>query len=139
MTDTQTKKGLTLEGFKLQYPDVHKQVFDAGKAEGEAEGRKKGLEYFKRLAGVLDGDNDLLVECYSNGKSELEAIQMVESKHDKNARLDGDEMTDQQLRSRFADSSLLQEEFAGNVENYIAFRRKSAAGRVKIMRATVIK
>jgi len=51
-------------------------VFVAGKAEGE----KKEREYFKSLEGVIDGDNDLLVECYSNGKTEIEAVKMANEK-----------------------------------------------------------
>lgn len=80
MAEKQTEKGFTPDTFKAQYPDVHKQVFDAGKAEGVGEGEKKEREYFNSLAGVIDGDNDLLVECYSNGKTEIEAVKMANEK-----------------------------------------------------------
>jgi len=80
MAEKQTEKGFTPDTFKSQYPDVHKQVFDAGKAEGVGEGEKKEREYFKSLAGVIDGDNDLLVECYRNGKTEIEAVKMANEK-----------------------------------------------------------
>jgi len=69
-------KNFTIEILKSQYPDIHNQVFDAGRAEGKNTERS----YFESLAGVLDGDNDLLVECYRTGQTEIEAVKMANEK-----------------------------------------------------------
>lgn len=54
---------MTLEQFSADYPDLHKLVFEQGKAEGI----KAQTERFARLQKACGDDSELLVKCFAEG------------------------------------------------------------------------
>jgi len=76
MSKEQEKTKLTLEQFKADNAELHEQIFSAGRAEGE----KAERDTFAELKKVCGDDDALLVECYSEGKSVTEALQMRATK-----------------------------------------------------------
>jgi len=51
--------------FAEQYPEIRKEVFDAGVAEGQ----KAAKEQFIEMQKVCSDDNELLVKCFAEGKN----------------------------------------------------------------------
>jgi len=153
---------LTIETFSEQYPDIRKQVFEAGIATGE----KKERDMFKELRAACGDDHELAVACYAEGKTVTEALKMRAEKAEaantelgakvtelkkknvdpavtefsdtapepgKGDKFDEKTATDDQLKKHFAESKDLRDEFKlGGVDSYIAFKRKEDEGRVHI-------
>lgn len=67
---------MTIETFIDKWPDIHAEVFNAGKAEGLAEGRQKLSDLFKGVQVACGGDCDLLVACFAEGKTVEQAYKM---------------------------------------------------------------
>lgn len=64
---------LTLEKFNSEYPDLYKEVFEKGIADGE----KKERDLFVELEKVCGQNLNLLITCYKEGKTKDEAQQML--------------------------------------------------------------
>ena len=86
MSDKKETK-LTLEQFKADNTELHEQIFSAGRAEGE----KAERDTFAELQKACGDDNDLIVKCYSEGKTVTEALQMRAEK----AEAENKELTEQ--------------------------------------------
>jgi len=153
---------MTVEIFTDRHPDIRKQVFDSGTAEGE----KKERDLFKELRAACGDDKDLVVKCFTEGKTAVEALKMRAEKAEaantkldariteltkkkvdpavtefsdtatepgKGEKFDEKTATDDQLKEHFAKSKDLQDEYKlGGADAYIAFKRKEAEGRVQI-------
>jgi len=57
------KTKLTLEQFKSDHAELYSQVFEMGKADGG----KSSIERFARLQKACGDDNELIVNCFSEG------------------------------------------------------------------------
>ena len=153
---------MTVEKFAELHPDIRKQVFDAGMAEGE----KKERDLFKELRAACGDDKELVVTCFAEGKTAVEALKMRAEKAEKTSaeltskmaklsekridpaktefsdtatepgkgeKFDEKTATDDQLKKHFAESKDIQDEFKlGGVDAYVAFKRKEDEGRVHI-------
>ena len=153
---------MTVEKFAELHPDIRKQVFDAGMAEGE----KKERDLFKELRAACGDDKELVVTCFAEGKTAVEALKMRAEKAEKTSaeltskmaklsekridpaktefsdtatepgkgeKFDEKTATDDQLKEHFAESKDIQDEFKlGGVDAYVAFKRKEDEGRVHI-------
>jgi hypothetical protein len=153
------KKELTLDTFKAEYSQLHKEVFDAGIAEGE----KKERDLFKELKTACGDDAALLVEMYEQGKTSQEALMEKNKKLQKqieefrNRKPDekkegqknvdpavqefsdqqretkageNTEKTEDDLKAEFKASADLQAEF-GSEEVYLAYCRAEKNGQVR--------
>jgi len=79
---------MTIETFTAQYPDMHGEIFNAGKAEGLAEGRQKVSDLFKELQAACGTDYELIVSSFSGGKTAEQArALMIEKLKQTNAKL----------------------------------------------------
>lgn len=67
---------MTVAMFTEQWPDIHAEVFNAGKAEGLAEGHEKLSNLFKEVQVACGGDSELLVACFTEGKTVEQAYKM---------------------------------------------------------------
>jgi hypothetical protein len=151
------KTNFTVDTFKAEYPELHKDIFDAGIAEGE----KKERTLFKSLKEICGDDAQLLSECFEQGKTEKEALQeknkklqktidefkakRPEGKKEEPKKVDpalqefSDEQKEQEkseankteddLKAEFKDSQDLQAEF-GSEKAYLAFKKAEREGRV---------
>lgn len=70
------KTEMTIEALKAEHSDIYKDVFDLGKTDGE----KAERDMFTELAEVCGDDHELLVECFKEGKTKIEALQMKNAK-----------------------------------------------------------
>jgi len=68
------------ESFAAQYPDLHAEIFAAGKSEGVAEGQKTERDLFASLKEACGDDHELLSQCFSEGKTAAEAMQLYADK-----------------------------------------------------------
>jgi len=70
----------SVEQFAALYPDLHSEVFAAGKTEGVAEGITEGKKteraLFAELKGSCGDDHELLALCFSEGKTATEAVKL---------------------------------------------------------------
>jgi len=71
---------LTLEQFKTDQPDLYKQVFDLGHSEGQTAGEANERAIFTDLAAACGDDLDILVACYTEGKTVADALRMKTEK-----------------------------------------------------------
>jgi len=71
---------LTLEQFKADHADLHKQVFDLAHKEGQTQGEANERAIFTDLLTVCGDDHDLLVTCYTDGKTVADAQAMKADK-----------------------------------------------------------
>ena len=67
---------MTIETFIEKWPELHAEVFSAGKAEGLAEGHEKLSNLFKGVQVACGGDCELLVACFAEGKTVEQAYKM---------------------------------------------------------------
>lgn len=164
------KEITNVESFAEQYPDFHKEILEIGKAEGLTEGLAKGQkiehDLFASLQEVCGDDHELLVQCYSEGKTAAETMQLHVKKLEKEKAQLGEKVTELQKKTKlgpvvteFTDGSTppgsekegqdheetLKKEFAasedlqaefGDVDSYVAFKKADAAGRVRIAHQT---
>lgn len=77
--NTMADAKITLESFEKDNAEVFKQIFEKGKAEGE----KTERDIFAELAEVCGKDQELLVECFKEGKTKIEALTMKTAKLEK--------------------------------------------------------
>ncbi|MBA7613757.1 hypothetical protein ES703_21013 [subsurface metagenome] len=79
--ETETVIEITsVESFAEQYPELHGEVFEAGKTEGLAEGQTAGQkterDLFAALKETCGDDHELLAQCYGEGKTTAEAMKL---------------------------------------------------------------
>jgi hypothetical protein len=74
-SETQTEIE-SVEMFAEQYPEFHEEIFAAGKAEGLTEGKKTERDLFASLQEACGDDHELLVKCYSEGKTTADAVKL---------------------------------------------------------------
>ncbi len=63
---------MTADRLRSEFTDVHGEILDTGKAEGA----RAELERFKTLQAACGDDTALLVECFADGKSEIDALKL---------------------------------------------------------------
>jgi len=70
----------SVQQFAALYPDLHSEVFAAGKTEGVAEGITEGKKteraLFAELKESCGDDHELLAQCFSEGKTAAEAMKL---------------------------------------------------------------
>lgn len=74
------KNAMTIDSFKADHGDIFNEVSEKGKAEGLAEGEKAARDGFAKVVKLCDGDNDLAVECFTAGKTDVEVLQAKNAK-----------------------------------------------------------
>ena len=100
---TQTAIEITsVESFAEQYPDLHAELFASGKAEGVTEafieGQQAERDLFTGLKEACGDDHELLVHCYSEGKTAAEAMQLRVEKLEKEKTRLGEKVTELQSK-----------------------------------------
>lgn len=70
----------SLEIFNEQCPDLFKELFEKGKAEGVTEGEQNVRASFGDLQTACGDDHQLVVECFSQNKTVLEAKDLLVGK-----------------------------------------------------------
>jgi len=72
--DTMAEKTeqMTIEKFAELHPEIRRQVFDAGVAEG----REKERAMFKELSEACGDDHELAVKCFAEGNTVADALKM---------------------------------------------------------------
>ena len=74
----------SVESFAALYPELHSEVFSAGKTEGIAEGITEGKNaeraLFAELKEACGDDHELLAQCFSEGKTAAEAMKLHAAK-----------------------------------------------------------
>lgn len=70
----------SVESFAALYPGLHSEVFAAGKTEGIAEGVTEGKNaeraLFAELKDACGDDHELLVQCFNESKTAVEAMKL---------------------------------------------------------------
>jgi len=84
----------SVESFAEQYPEMHGQIFEEGKAEGLAEGQTAERALFSSLQEACGDDHELLVQCYGEGKTAAEAMQLRVAKLEKEKTQLSDKVTE---------------------------------------------
>jgi len=75
--ETQTVNEIeSVESFAALYPDLYTETLEQGKAAGMAEGKKEERVLFAALQEACGDDNELLVQCFSEGKTATEAMKL---------------------------------------------------------------
>ena len=67
---------LTMKDIAQKYPEAYKQIFDRGRAEGERTER----DLFAALKDTCGQDLELLCQCYSEGRTIQEALELYITK-----------------------------------------------------------
>lgn len=67
---------MTIESFKADHSDLHAEVFNKGKADGE----KAERDLFARIVEACGDDKAMAVQCFTDGKTPEEALQMRNDK-----------------------------------------------------------
>jgi len=147
---------VTLESFEKDQPEIFKQIFDKGKADGE----KKERDLFTKLVEACGDDAGLTIEMYKSGKMPEEAmaernkrlaeankklaeqlskkaaekvdpakIEFSDEQKKSAAEKQTEDKTDDELKAEFAASKDLQEEF-GIVDAYLAYIKAEKNGQV---------
>lgn len=152
----------SVENFAEQYPEIHEEIFEKGKTEGFAEGQTAERNLFTSLKDVCGDDHELLVQCYSEGKTAAEAMQLRVEKLEKDKTQLSEKVTELQKKkpvdlavTEFTDESTSpgdkekgkvneeawKQEFSasedlqaefGNVDSYVAFKKAEKEGSVRI-------
>jgi len=74
--ENKTKVPLSAETFAAEYPDLHGKVTASAKAEGEKEARQA----FAKIVEACGDDTALAVQCFADGKSEIDALKVRNEK-----------------------------------------------------------
>lgn len=93
----------SVESFAEQYPDLHEELFSNGKAEGFAEGKQAERDLFAGLKEACGDDHDLLVQCYNEGKTAAEAMQLRVEKIEKEKTQLGEKVAELQKAKKSVD------------------------------------
>lgn len=148
--ETETEKmELTAETFASEYPELHKEVTEAAKAEGV----KETKELFGKFAEKFGDDPAFCIEQFKAGVSMEQAVETENAKLKKEAekkgsavvdpaktefsdeqqpeknKMENGKKTDEQLNEEFEKSEELKTEF-GEAKNYIAYVRAEENGQV---------
>ena len=73
----------SVDMFAEKYPELHGEVFAAGKAEGLAEGKTAERSLFASLQEACGNDHELLVDCFAKSKTAVEAAKLHVEKLEK--------------------------------------------------------
>lgn len=73
-TMDKTKEKLTLDTFAERYPELHSELFEKGRAEGLAEGRKAERDRFAELKDACGTDGALLIDCFEKDMTTGDAL-----------------------------------------------------------------
>jgi len=101
-----------VESFAALYPELHSEVFAAGKTEGIAEGITEGKNaeraLFAELKESCGDDHELLAQCFSEGKTAAEAMKLrAEKLGQENTKLT-EQVTDLQKKRKSVDPADLE-------------------------------
>jgi len=89
----------SVEVFAQLYPEFHSEIFAAGKTEGIAEGQQTERELFATLKKACGDDHELLVQCYGEGKTAADAMQLRVEKLEKEKTQLGETVTELQKKN----------------------------------------
>ena len=82
MAETETEI-TSVEIFAERHPELHNELFEKAKAEGIAEGRQAEHDLITALQEACGDDNELMVQCYNEGKTADEAQKLRVAKLEK--------------------------------------------------------
>ncbi len=71
MSEKETETILTMETFAADYPELHQELIQQGKAEG----RQEALEQFKKISEVCGEDHELAGKLFAEGKTRQDALE----------------------------------------------------------------
>ncbi len=79
--ETQTVTEIeSVESFAQLYPEFYKEIFEKGKTEGFIAGHLEESELFASLKEACGDDHELLVQCFSESKTAVEAMKLRSDK-----------------------------------------------------------
>ena len=141
----EVREGITIENFP---EDVSKLVLKAAKAERERIlgifGQAYGEDMTAKFGKIVEPDanmEDLMAFAQEKAKQDI-LTKMTKDAPETAGAVDGDSIDslsnlvgEEKWKAEFAKSKDLQDEFGGNIDRYLAFKKAEGEGKVRILKS----